>query len=436
MKESTLKHSILLRMLLAGVVAVAMLVPVALVMVLVSERQDTHAVAVREVANQWGGRQVLTGPVLSLPELPSGDEGKGRRVRGGLCTHLLPESMHVEARLTPELRQKGIYRVPLFAAVLSIRAEFSLAALRRNADDPVWENGRPPFLSIGLSDVKGITAIRKAVVNGIPVVPEPGVRSGDHVPSGFTIPLQGLSSDSRVRVEMEIDLRGSQEFCIAPVGRNTTAVLSSSWADPGFIGDYLPVKREVSASGFRAEWSVLDFNRNLPQSWMGAQKSISASTFGARFVLPVDEYQKNERAVKYAILFIALTFLGFFLIDTLGASPFHPVHYLLAGLALILFFVLLLSLSEHVAFNAAYTGASAAILLLVSLYLKGVTGKWSIAGSIGGVLFGMYAFLFVLLQLEDLALLLGSVGLLCILAVVMHLTRRIDWFHSSGAGGQ
>jgi inner membrane protein len=192
----------------------------------------------------------------------------------------------------------------------------------------------------------------------------------------------------------------------------------------------------VSASGFRAEWSVLDFNRNLPQSWTGAQKSISASTFGARFVMPVDEYQKNERAVKYAILFIALTFLGFFLIDTLGASPFHPVHYLLAGLALILFFVLLLSLSEHVAFNVAYSVASTAILLLVSLYLKGVTGKWSIAFSIGGILFGMYAFLFVLLQLEDLALLLGSVGLLGILAVVMHLTRRIDWFHSPGTGGR
>lgn len=433
MKESTLKHSILLRMLLAGVVAVAMLVPVALVMVLVSERQDTHATAVRDVASQWGGRQVLTGPILSIPETPAATDGKNLRGRAGYGTHLLPERMHVEARLSPEVRRKGIYRVPLYAAVLTIRADFLLSSLRRNREEPLWGDS---YLSIGLSDVKGITAIRKAVVNGIPVVPEPGVRNGDHVSSGFTIPLPSLNPDSRVHVEMEIDLRGSQEFCIAPVGRNTTAVFNSSWADPGFIGDYLPVKRDVSASGFRAEWSVLDFNRNLPQSWTGAQKSIAASTFGTRFVMPVDEYQKNERAVKYAILFIALTFLGFFLIDTLGASPFHPVHYLLAGLALILFFVLLLSLSEHIAFNAAYTGASAAILLLVSLYIKGVTGKWAIAGSIGGILLGMYAFLFVLLQLEDLALLLGSVGLLCILAAVMHLTRRIDWFHSPSAGGQ
>jgi inner membrane protein len=393
----------------------------------------THAAAVRDVASQWGGRQVLTGPIVSIPEEPTHTDGKGRRGGGGYCTHLLPERMHVEARLSPEVRRKGIYRVPLYAAVLTIRADFLLSSLRRNREEPLWSDS---YLSIGLSDVKGITALRKAVVNGIPVIPEPGVRNGDHVSSGFTIPLPALSSDSRVHVEMEIDVRGSQEFCIAPVGRNTTAVFSSSWADPGFIGDYLPVKRDVSAAGFRAEWSVLDFNRNLPQSWTGAQKSLSASTFGARFVMPVDEYQKNERAVKYAILFIALTFLGFFLIDTLGASPFHPVHYLLAGLGLILFFVLLLSLSEYVAFNTAYAGASAAILLLVSLYTKGVTGKWAIAASIGGILLGMYAFLFVLLQLEDLALLLGSIGLLCILAAVMHLTRRIDWFHSSSAGGQ
>jgi len=221
---------------------------------------------------------------------------------------------------------------------------------------------------------------------------------------------------------------GSDELRFVPLGKTTNGEMKCLWGDPSFLGDFLPEKREISAGGFHASWDVLSWNRTLPPRWTGRQAGLMGQILGVKLLQVVDEYRKSSRAVKYAILFVALTFLSFFVVDVLRRSPFHPVHYTLVGLALVLFFVLLLSLSEYLAFNLSYALSSGAIVLLIALYTRAISRRWGVAAAIAAVLAGLYAFLLVLLQLEDYALLLGSLLLFVSLAVVMYLTRRIDWF--------
>jgi inner membrane protein len=204
--------------------------------------------------------------------------------------------------------------------------------------------------------------------------------------------------------------------------------MSSKWRSPSFTGNFLPEKREITSDGFRAEWSVSQLNRNFPQSWSGETYAIDNSAFGVKLYSPVDQYQKVTRAVKYAILFIVLTFMAFFLTEIFTGVLIHPIQYTLIGLAIILFYVILLSLSEHIPFLSSYAIASAGVIFLISAYAKSVLKGKRSAVIIGTILLGLYLFLYVTLQLEDFALLLGSVGLFAILAVVMYLTRRINWF--------
>ncbi len=227
---------------------------------------------------------------------------------------------------------------------------------------------------------------------------------------------------------MTVDLNGSEQIQVVPVGKVTDLSVASHWADPSFVGSFLPSRRNVTKTDFTADWRVLHLNRNFPQNWIGAREDLRGSAFGVRLIVPIDEYQKNSRAAKYAILFIALMFLAFGMTDVLARVTFHPIHYALVTLALILFYVLLLSLSEQIGFNGAYLLAAIAVLALVVIYLYGLTQRARVSSALGGLLLVQYVFLFVLMQLEDYALLVGSLGLFVLLSVVMYLTRKIDWF--------
>jgi inner membrane protein len=204
--------------------------------------------------------------------------------------------------------------------------------------------------------------------------------------------------------------------------------VSSPWGNPSFVGSTLPTRRSVETGAFSAEWKVLHLNRNFPQQWTGNQHGIAASAFGVKLLLPIDEYQKTMRAAKYAIMFIVFTFLAFFLTEILNRKVIHPIQYALIGFSLLLFYVLLLSISEQVAFNYAYAISSLSIILLIAGYTRSVLTSNIATAMIAGIMIVLYGFMYVLLQLEDYALLLGSIGLFVILALVMYLTRRIDWF--------
>ena len=236
---------------------------------------------------------------------------------------------------------------------------------------------------------------------------------------------------STYQFKLSLNLKGSQLLYFTPVGKVTDINLSSDWPNPSFNGAFLPDKREISEKGFKANWNILHLNRNFPQIWTGSQHTISKSSFGIDLILPVDNYQKSYRSIRYAILFIGFTFLVFFFIEVLNKVFIHPVQYILVGVALIVFYTLLLSFSEHMKYNLAFIISALSTLLLIAGYVKAILKSSQLSLLISGILTVLYTFIFVIIQLQDYALLIGSIGIFIILGLVMYFSRKIDWYNLS-----
>ncbi len=428
MSQSVLRRWVIFRLLLAGFLCLLLLIPLALVQGLVQERQVRRNEAVLEVTEKWGDKQTLVGPVLSVPIRWVIGTDKEKSIYESGYIHCLPDSLSVSSVLSPSVRYRGIYKVILYSSRVTIRADFLLSQLSDYVirdREILWDQA---FLTLGVNDPKGIREIAEASWNGNALAPDPGVRTSEVIKTGITMFPGPITGSGRAEFRMTIDLNGSEQFQVVPVGKVTDLNVASQWADPSFVGNFLPSRRNITTTNFTADWRVLHLNRNFPQDWIGDREDLRSAAFGVRLMVPIDEYQKNSRAAKYAILFIALMFLAFGMTDVLARVAFHPVHYVLVTLALILFYVLLLSLSEQIGFNWAYLAAGSAIVMLVVVYLYGTTARAGVSAALGGLLLVQYVFLFVLMQLEDYALLVGSLGLFVLLALVMYLTRKIDWF--------
>lgn len=435
MNDSWLKRSIMLRMTMIGCLTLVMLVPTFLVMGLVSEREQTRNKAMAEISEKWGEQQTIAGPVLTLPfkRMVRTEKGDTRPVIEH--AHLLPTTVAIATNASPEVRYRGIYQVILYNAVADLRGTFSLdglAAMNVRAEDISWDEAS---LTIGISDLKGVKEAVRIRWGGTEFEAEPGVAAGNALRSGISIKPAFSAGKKLYEFETRINLNGSGELMFVPVGKETNVTVSSPWKSPSFIGRFLPDERTVGADGFSAKWNVLHLNRNFPQQWIserlptdGENVQLNASSFGVKLISPVDEYQQTMRSAKYAIMFIALTFLAFFLTEVLTRKAGHPVHYALIGFALVLFYCMLLSLSEHMPFATAYVISSVATVALIGGYTRGVLGTNRFAVTISFLLSLLYAFLFVILKEEDYALLFGTMGLFVVLALVMYLTRKIDWY--------
>ncbi len=433
MNDSWLKRSIMLRMTIIGGLTIAMLIPSILIMELISEREKTRNSAVAEVSEKWGESQIIAGPILTLP-FKRGlrtDNGDTRVVVER--ARFLPESVSITSSASPEVRRRGIYQVILYNAVAEVQGKFSLdglAPMNIRLEDVLWEEA---VLTMGIRDLKGVKegiTIRWA---GKEFTAEPGIVAGDVVESGVSIRPVLSAGEKQYEFSTSINLNGSDELQFVPVGKQTSVSVSSPWPSPSFVGRFLPDERTVSEDGFTAKWNVLHLNRNFPQQWI--LERISAGSvqfdpfaFGVKLISPIDGYQQTMRSAKYAIMFIALTFLAFFLTEVFTKKAGHPVHYALIGFALVLFYCLLLSLSEYSSFTLAYAISSLATVALIGGYSRSVLGTTRFAATISSLLVFLYSFLFIILQQEDYALLFGSIGLFVVLALVMYLTRKIDWF--------
>jgi inner membrane protein len=255
----------------------------------------------------------------------------------------------------------------------------------------------------------------------------PGMKRTDISESGIHAPVD-FTEGQENRFEFDIDLNGSRSLGFIPLGKETNVKVTSTWNDPSFSGAFLPDDRKIDENGFRASWNILQLNRNFPQNWINDDYSVSESAFGVELITPVDNYQKSDRSVKYAILFIGLTFLVFFFAEVMTKTRIHPVHYLLTGFAVVIFYSLLTALSEHISFNVAYLVSAVVIISMVGVFSKSLYGKWQVTLSVISCLAALYVFLFVILQLTDYSLLLGNIGLVIILAIVMYFSRKIDWY--------
>ncbi len=425
MNDSMLKRSILLRMILVGALSLALLVPAIIIMNLIQERETTHSTAISEVSDKWGAAQIISGPALTIPYYI--DDKKSVRE----YYHVLPESLAITATAEPEIRYRGPHKVVLYTTRVHMTGTFVLpdpASLHMKADSRMWGEAA---LALGIADTRGIKNINLIWENkNYPV--EPGVVSNDFLKTGVTIHPEVSPQQSVHTFSAEITLQGAVDLQFIPVGKNTVATITSAWKNPSFVGRFLPEARTVDENGFSARWKVLHLNRNFPQHWVGGTVkpdfNLNDNAFGVRLIQTVDEYQKTMRSAKYAIMFISLTFLSFFLTEVLTKKTVHPIQYSLIGMGLLLFYCLLLSLSEQIRFNYAYVISSACVIALIATYTRSVLRSNTFALIISGVLTLLYGFLFVILQLEDYALLFGSLGLFLILAAVMYMTRNVDWF--------
>jgi inner membrane protein len=427
-------------MLVIAILTLLMLIPAVFVSDLIDERQQRRDGVISEVSEKWGGVQTLTGPILSIPyktlvsSQSTDEKGVVKTVTSEVIqyAHLLPDTLHIRTELKPEVRYRGIYEIILYRSVVRVRGVLSLAGLKDVSvpvKDILWND---VFVSLGVQDVKGIRDSVTILWSGQKLLTNPGVPCNDVVASGINgkAPMSedDLNANRQYEFSVELNLNGSGELYFMPVGRETTVQVGGSWGNPSFVGAYLPEERSVEPNKFLASWKVLHLNRNYPQQWTGASVNLKESAFGIKLLMGLDEYQKTMRSAKYAIMFIVLTFLSFFMAEVLNKRIIHPIQYVLIGLALTIFYTLLLSISEQTNFNRAYLLSSAATIALIGLYTRSVLNSILAAAIITGILAVLYGFLFIVLQLQDYALLLGSIGLFLILALVMYITRNINWF--------
>ncbi|WP_395677250.1 cell envelope integrity protein CreD, partial [Enterobacter sp.] len=344
---------------------------------------------------------------------------------------ILPESLLVEGNQHVESRSIGIYDGQIWNTDLKIKAQFSTEKMAQLKGETMTLG--QPFIVVGVGDSRGIGTVSVSKINGETLSVEPG--SGAYgALSGIHIPLTDKALEAKTfTLEMSLNLAGTGSFAVVPVGRNSELTLNSNWPHPGFMGDYLPVKHKISETGFQANWQSSWFANNM-ESWFSGQPSPEwrdIPAFSVTVATPADQYQLTDRAVKYAILLIVLTFMAFFVFETLTGLRLHPMQYLLVGLSLVLFYLVLLALSEHVGFAPAWIIASLVGAAMNGMYLQAVLKSWQRSGMFVLALLGLDMVMWFLLRSEDSALLLGSAVLALALFAVMYLTRHFDWYSLS-----
>ena len=435
MKE--LKNNIYLKLGAIVFITLVLLIPTSMIRSLITEREATQNEAIKEVSSKWAEQQTISGPFVSIPyyryvkEVSSKDSAE-KIVQVKDYLHILPSQLNISGNINPEKRYRGIYEIVVYNSKLEISGtfnKFDLAALDIQPKDISFDKAE---FVVGIDDLRGIEEQINLSWNNESISFNPGVSSDDVVKSGINAVVKMDPKDSSTyQFKLSLNLKGSQLLYFTPVGKVTDINLSSDWPNPSFNGAFLPDKREISEKGFKANWNVLHLNRNFPQIWTGSQHTISKSSFGIDLILPVDNYQKSYRSIRYAILFIGFTFLVFFFIEVLNKVFIHPVQYILVGVALIVFYTLLLSFSEHMKYNLAFIISALSTLLLIAGYVKAILKSSQLSLLISGILTVLYTFIFVIIQLQDYALLIGSIGIFIILGLVMYFSRKIDWYNLS-----
>ena len=345
--------------------------------------------------------------------------------------YFLPEELIVDGQINSEVRQRGIFEIPVYRVSLVMKGRFSrplFADWDISPDDVAWDRAQ---LFVRISDVRAIqnTAALQWNGNELPLLPGTG-DFGEGSP-GIHVSLKDQVRDEQFAFSLPLELNGSVGLFCAPSGRNTTVNLQSNWRDPSFQGNWLPADRTVTPQGFHATWTIPALGHNFPRRWTSESNVIKAddiSQFGVTLVSPVDHYRMAQRSIKYEHLFLVLTFLSLWLFEVLMKIHIHPLQYILVGAGMCLFYLLELSLAEHLGFVTAYVIASAAIVGVITPYCVVVLQTVSRAAIIGAVVTVLYGYLYILLLNEDYALLVGSIGLFLTLATVMYLTRKVDWY--------
>jgi inner membrane protein len=426
-----------------------MCIPLFIVGALVWERKDRYEKTQTAISKDWGQAQGIVGPVLFVPFQSAPKKPQEYAI-------LLPNTLQVKGQVRPDIRHRGIFQSVVYTCTLDLVAQFSP---HKSLSDEVGSMANARWseatLGIGLSDPKGLLSGTHIMQNNQPLTTLQPATSFNGIQTAIN--ATGMNQGKPLLIKLALHLNGSRALGLAPVGQQTVVTLSGQHGDPSFNGEYLPVSRTVSQNQFTAKWDVSHLARRFPQLWRQSginlptldlqglvgsvhddassryyspspsgdvTERLRTSGFGVTLMEPVDAYKQTERSLKYGIMFLALTFLTYFLFEQLTKAKIHTLQYVMVGLALSLFYLIVLSVSELIGFGLAYAIGTVATVGLISYYSAGFIPKrrqWIMPS----VLTAIYAYLYSLLQLEDFSLLVGTIGLFAILAVLMIVTRHI-----------
>jgi inner membrane protein len=436
------------KILLLVVLVLLLLIPLGLIRGLINERDNTAASAEADIMEAWGSRLIEAGPVIAIPgmrtsEVKTKTERDGEKieiVKTPFTLIVTPQKLRIAADFKTEIRRRGIFFVPLFSGRLGLSGAFNPAAAIASMQAGEELFFKQAELIIALASQKGIRKIEDARWNGQGLFFQPGNQGFNIIEPGYNslgagihAALDGFSNAESV-FDISIAIQGGQFVRFLPVGQDTHVEIAADWASPSFQGSFLPNESNISETGFTAFWDISYLSRDIPLFWKtgGEREKYSDSLFGVNFFRAIDAYSLNTRAVKYAILFLVVPFLTLFLLEVFTKKRIHPAPYLLSGIANVIFYLLLLSLSEQMRFYLAYLLAAGAVTVMMTLYSRSLLPSWNKSWYMGLVITISYVLLYAVLNAESYALLIGSIGTFLVVALVMFITRKLDWYGDGG----
>jgi len=427
-----MKESISIKLLSIGFLVLILLIPSSWIQSIMEERQQRITEVITEVSEKWAYSQSVKGPVLVLPYKKVYSvfkDGKQELMESTEKAYFLPEDLKIKSELFPQTLHRGIFDVVVYESSINMEGKFGrldLEELNIDSSEVIWKDA---YLVTGISDLRGIMSDPLVTVNGTVLKTEPGnsepVMNGNSIKSRMK--LNEMPNDE-FSFSIKLKLKGSEDLSLLPTGKISSLEMSGNWGNPSFTGAFLPSTREVGDTTFNANWQILHYNRSFPQQWVGTQILEDSSSVGVKLLMPVDQYQKSIRTAKYSILIILLTFISLLMVEIIKKVRIHPFQYILIGSALIIYYTLLLSISEHLGFNIAYAISSLSTVLLISSYSQTFMKNWGMAFTVGAFLSSFYSFIYIITLQQDYALLMGSVGLFIIVGIIMYLSRKINWY--------
>lgn len=407
-----------------------MLIPQVSIQDLIRERQGLEQGVKFDIYSSWGGMQYLSGPVISIPYQSTIMVDDKIKVTNEFL-HVLPEQFKVNADLSVSEKKRSIYEVLLYKGKIDILATYNLPSQKAFPQQATNILYGASHMSIGISDPKGITDVVYARQGDKEYKFSSGTISPHILSNGLSTIIELEEKTEKLEFIITIQLNGAEAFYVSPSGAQSILNVKSDWSDPSFEGGILPLSSDSQNDGFIAEWKSNEYHRNTPGYWLNNTYSLNnqKSHMGTRLIKTANNYQKNTRSAKYAMLIISLTFILFFFFEIFGERKVHPIQYTFIGVSLSIFYFLLLSLSEHIGFNYAYLASAHATITLIAFYsyyiLKNIKSIMVLIFSLSS----LYAYLFIILQMETYALLTGSIGLFVVLGIIMFLSRNVDWYH-------
>ena len=451
-----IQESIMIKLISIGFLIIILLIPSSWIQDMIVERQQRAGQVIQEVADKWSGSQSISGPILVIPYRRQEiiDRGKdGKEIKEHIeKAFFLPEQLDVKGNVKPEILHRGIFDAVVYESGLQIKSTFTKPDFKNlsiSEDMVLWGGA---YMIFGITDLRGISDNPTFMVSEKAFIPEPSNNIGVSVrstrsesagyisedrksvvsSSGIITKLNWENSDSfNGAVDIKLKLKGSHRLDFVPVGKTTTVKLDGQWPDPSFDGEFLPATRDISEESFSASWKVLHFNRPFAQQWTDNNQELSGADFGVKLLIPVDQYQKSIRTSKYGVLIILLTFIALFLVEITQKVRIHPFQYILIGAALIIYYTLLLSVSEHIGYNLAYVVSSIATVTLISAYATTFLPSKGLILLFSLLLVIFYSFIFIIILQQDFSLLLGSIGLFVIISLLMYFSRRIRWYRQA-----